>query len=337
MGLGLVFAVGCPAEDAAVDTDASTEGPGASDGGTTATVGGTPGDSTDPAGTDPATTGPVTTEPVTTDPGEGGGNGCGNGIPEVGESCDGDNLAQQTCETLGLGSGELRCRADCTFDTRGCGDPVCGDGARNGREVCDGPDVGEATCRSEGFEGGVLGCTPDCSALDTSGCDDEGGGESGGGDGSCCTPSDDGSAGCGSPVCAAAVCAVDPFCCQEQWDGKCASAAAQLCDRCDTGDACGDGMVEGDEVCDGADIPDVACTDFGFGAGVLMCSGDCMQVVTTACTDLDGSCCEPNGTPGCEDADCVNAVCFEDPFCCEEEWDDACADAVPFACDLKCP
>jgi hypothetical protein len=45
---------------------------------------------------------------------------CGNGIVEPGESCDGENLADNRCATLGFSGGEIRCKDDCSFDTCGC-------------------------------------------------------------------------------------------------------------------------------------------------------------------------------------------------------------------------
>lgn len=42
----------------------------------------------------------------------------------------------------------------------------------------------------------------------------------------------------------------------------------------------------------------------------------------------DGSCCENNGSPGCDDATCCNLVCYCDPLCCDPVnglWDDYCS------------
>jgi hypothetical protein len=53
-----------------------------------------------------------------------------------------------------------------------------------------------------------------------------------------------------------------------------------------------------------------------------------------------GDCCVANGTPFCNDADCCNAVCADDPFCCDTEWDAICAGAaaaVCAVCDVDCP
>jgi len=51
---------------------------------------------------------------------------CGdNQINAVGEQCDGSNLGEETCESLGLGSGDLACTPSgipggCVFDTSNC-------------------------------------------------------------------------------------------------------------------------------------------------------------------------------------------------------------------------
>ena len=38
-----------------------------------------------------------------------------------------------------------------------------------------------------------------------------------------------------------------------------------------------------------------------------------------------GNCFQPNGTPGCDESTCCEAVCAVNPFCCEIEWDAQCA------------
>jgi hypothetical protein len=48
--------------------------------------------------------------------------GCGNGIVESGEACDGDELAGATCEGQGFASGMLSCDGGCAYDTSGCSD-----------------------------------------------------------------------------------------------------------------------------------------------------------------------------------------------------------------------
>lgn len=40
------------------------------------------------------------------------------------------------------------------------------------------------------------------------------------------------------------------------------------------------------------------------------------------------NCCAPNGGTGCDDPVCQDCVCEADPFCCDTEWDQICADAT---------
>ncbi|MBU1238199.1 hypothetical protein KKF84_16080, partial [Myxococcota bacterium] len=65
---------------------------------------------------------------------------CGNGLLDEGESCDGTNLNDQTCQSVGstFNGGTLACNTNCTWDVSGCstGEEVCGDGAVEGLEVC---------------------------------------------------------------------------------------------------------------------------------------------------------------------------------------------------------
>ena len=45
-----------------------------------------------------------------------------------------------------------------------------------------------------------------------------------------------------------------------------------------------------------------------------------------------GDCCVANGTPFCSDAECCDLICAADPFCCNTEWDQTCADAAAVSC-----
>jgi cysteine-rich repeat protein len=66
---------------------------------------------------------------------------CGNGQEDPGEACDGGDLGEQTCASLGSGSGTLACRPDCQgFDFSGCSGPAyCGNGVMDAEhgEACD--------------------------------------------------------------------------------------------------------------------------------------------------------------------------------------------------------
>ncbi len=79
--------------------------------------------------------------------------------------------------------------------------------------------------------------------------------------------------------------------------------------------------------CDGVDCDDMdPCT-------IDYCdplTGECVHEPIDGCGDggcgdpLSGNCNEANGTPGCSDAACCEAVCTVDSFCCDVEWDEAC-------------
>jgi len=69
--------------------------------------------------------------------------------------------------------------------------------------------------------------------------------------------------------------------------------------------------------------PDSTGTDDGTGTD----EGTSTDTGTTGGVDL-GNCCAPEGIAGCEVPDVEACVCAVDPFCCEEEWDNACAVAV---------
>jgi hypothetical protein len=54
------------------------------------------------------------------------------------------------------------------------------------------------------------------------------------------------------------------------------------------------------------------------------------------CDVTSSDCCSANGSAGCDDATCEAAVCAEDPFCCNTDWDGVCANAAIALCPLQC-
>ncbi len=99
---------------------------------------------------------------------------------------------------------------------------------------------------------------------------------------------------------------------------------------------CGDGVLEGDERCDGKDLGVMSCADFGFAQGTLVCDAQC-NVITDGCrscgdgmlaaselcdgTSLGGETCQSQGFGGgtllC-DAACAGydtSVCTPLPTC----------------------
>jgi predicted outer membrane repeat protein len=160
--------------------------------------------------------------------------------------------------------------------------------------------------------------------------------------GSCCTAN--GKPGCGDEGCCGLVCNFDPWCCEVEWDGQCAEQAQGLCDC--SGGVCGPGhgnccVANGTPGC-----ADETCCNTVCGADPYCCDvewdGQCAEQAqglcdcsAGVCGPDNGNCCFANGTPGCEDAACCNAVCGADPFCCDVEWDGFCAEQAAGLCD--CP
>ncbi len=90
-------------------TAGTSTGGGVNDNGNSATS--TTGGAVDSSGA--ATTGPGDTGPK--------GGTCGNGVIDAGEQCDGADLQNFDCQSLGLNGGTLACDAMmCTFDTQMC-------------------------------------------------------------------------------------------------------------------------------------------------------------------------------------------------------------------------
>jgi cysteine-rich repeat protein len=114
--------------------------------------------------------------PVDRIPTDTGPQGCGNGTIAPPEDCDGDDLAGQTCATLGYEGGPLSCASNCAFDTSECiSSSVCGDSILAPDEACDDGNLLDAD-----------GCDSGCHVDPGWSCE---------GEPSVCT------AGCGNGVC----------------------------------------------------------------------------------------------------------------------------------------
>ena len=95
--------------------------------------------------------------------------GCGNGVQNPGEDCDGQDFGGASCMSETQHGGHLACNADCTFDETRCTLASCGNGIVEDGEFCDGSDLGGGTCASIGYTTGQLGCNVDC-AYDVTAC-----------------------------------------------------------------------------------------------------------------------------------------------------------------------
>ncbi len=201
--------------------------------------------------------------------------------------CD---VAAGDCFAAG-GNGSPGCDDASCCDTTCAADPFC----------CD--VTWDATCAAEAQ--GL--CTGSFSACSTSA-------------GAC--DADNGRAGCADESCCNMVCAVDPFCCVDTWDGFCADEAAGIC-----GLNCGTTGALRNNACDAVAVP-------GVDDPVAGCSDEktCKNVCTIApecCLEAWGQKCVCLADPS--DSCCV-AVCAEDAFCCDIEWDDLCDQAATDLC-----
>ncbi|HOE82652.1 MAG TPA: hypothetical protein PK329_06805, partial [Myxococcota bacterium] len=196
---------------------------------------------------------------------------CGNGEIDRGEQCDGANLNEKTCETLGFDGGTLGCTAACLFDTNACTAPPlpCGNGEIDRGEQCDGANLNDKTCADQGFVGGELGCTSTCQ-FDTSGCNNCGNGVI-----------DDGEQCDGANL-------NDKTCADQGFVGGelgCTSTCQFDTSGCTNVEPdCGNGVIDDDEQCDGANLNDKTCADQGFVGGELGCTSTC-QFDTSGCNN----------------------------------------------------
>ena len=188
---------------------------------------------------------------------------CGNELIEGVEVCDGANLGGEDCISQGLVGGTLACLPGCAnFDISGC--ITCGNDSIEPGEVCDGIDFGGASCVSEGLGGGTVTCAADCGSIGTAGC---------GTISNCCM--DNGSPSCDNAACSNVICMADAFCCNNEWDGVCATAAEVECG-----------------VCLGMACPHLLCDT---GIPLMPACDSCVDLVCTA----DPTCCSDTWHAGC--------------------------------------
>ncbi|HEV2847267.1 MAG TPA: prenyltransferase/squalene oxidase repeat-containing protein, partial [Thermoanaerobaculia bacterium] len=160
--------------------------------------------------------------------------------------------------------------------------PYCGDGLANLlAEACDGADVKGATCGGLGLGTGTVSCTASCT-LDTNACS---------GPPRC----GDGILNVAGEVCDGADLGGDTCVGLGLGPGtlSCGSTCKFDTSACTAAPSCGDGVInQASEVCDGADLGGLTCSDSGFLGGTLSCNADC-TLNAASCT----------GAPFCGDGE----------------------------------
>ncbi|MFQ5462940.1 MAG: hypothetical protein ACE5E5_09975 [Phycisphaerae bacterium] len=161
--------------------------------------------------------------------------------------------------------------------------------------------------------------------------------------GDCFDPAGNGSPGCDDALCCVAVCSNDRFCCDVEWDARCASEAEGYCAGGSGFAACGAPNTAG---CDtnhgGLGCSDETCC-------LSICEQDpicCLDGWDDLCADNAANQCQPadvcttstevcdraHPSPGCSDTTCCRSICDAMPSCCTTEWTAACANLVRTTC-----
>ncbi len=161
--------------------------------------------------------------------------------------------------------------------------------------------------------------------------------------GDCFDPAGNGSPGCADPLCCVAVCNHDRFCCDVEWDARCASEAEGYC-------ADGAGFAS----CGAPDTANCATNDGQPGCSdTVCCQSICEQdpiccldgwddlcadnaadqcAPADVCTTSTEACDRVHPGPGCNDTACCQSICDIDPSCCSTTWTAACTDLARTTC-----
>jgi hypothetical protein len=155
--------------------------------------------------------------------------------------------------------------------------------------------------------------------------------------------------GCAELPCCDAVCTLDPFCCESEWDALCAqianiTAACKFAVHPNCGNAlANDCFSTSNPIIPGCNDPsccaivcqqDPFCCNFGW-------DSPCVEYANLFCGDKPpgcghpaaGDCFQTHFTPFCNNQTCCEAVCAMDVFCCENEWDFICVEIALGNCD----
>jgi hypothetical protein len=117
-----------------------------------------------------------------------------------------------------------------------------------------------------------------------------------------------------------------------------------LCGPCARHDCCTTGWVgcNDAECCNLVCAKDAFCCDIEWdticvNAADELCGNAPQAYCPSPCTNDNPQDCFVGGNlPGCSIPDCCEFICAFDPFCCNAQWDQTCADAARAMCDLAC-
>jgi hypothetical protein len=100
---------------------------------------------------------------------------------------------------------------------------------------------------------------------------------------------------------------------------------------CEAGDSpfCDDA-----ECCNAVCDQDPFCCDSSWDSTCAASAQDICAVCIACGSEGTGNCCVANDTPFCDDAECCEAICAADPFCCDVNWDSLCAGAAQAQCEV---
>lgn len=85
---------------------------------------------------------------------------------------------------------------------------------------------------------------------------------------------------------------------------------------------CADAVCGADPFCCDTQWDD-ACVDIAAGMAACECGGGGAEEGGGG-----ADCCEPHEAVGCEVGECEDTICGDDPFCCDDQWDDVCSEAA---------
>jgi cysteine-rich repeat protein len=256
-------------------------------------------------------------------------NVCGDGyIDAANEACDDGNTMTETemANCTGYNTSCLFCDSTCdnplSFEGPHCGDGQCNNGETNALCAVD----CLATC-GDGVVGLGEVCDYGSETNDNAGTDCPTMPVSGNGQppgyGQFCIACDS---------CLIAVPRSGAYC----GDGTCQGGSGETAANCgDCTQSCGDNLATGTESCDGTDLNEQDCGDFGFTSGTLACFPNSAGPSVRCTYDISG--CTPlcgngilEGSEDCDDDDRSNGDGCSSTCVTEDDW--TCTGTTPSVC-----